>query len=277
MATQEAVAEDPKDSNIFELDISYLEARYPNVNFDFHKLAEEMEEEYQPIREQLKRGFRFNSTMRNEAQRLKTFLSQPSSSSRSAWAPSEMAAAGFYYTGVKSAIQCFCCGLVLLSRSISKNPYAMHEKYQPDCEFILGKEIGNISKYEVRVQNLAKSSTEIKKVYGSVELRLESFASWPSYAQEVQPALLANGGFFFTGIKDTVQCFACNGCLGNWKEGDDPWKEHAKWFPECEFLQKEKSRDKIKAYIQNYSGFVDITGKCFGTSFAKTLPPNTGI
>ena len=33
------------------------------------------------------------------------------------------------------------------------------------------------------------------------------------------------------GKRDTVQCFSCAGCLGNWEEGDDPWKEHAKWFP----------------------------------------------
>lgn len=198
MATQEPFAEDPKNNKIFELDTSHLEAQYPGMNFDFHKLAEEMEDEYRPIREQLQREFKFNSTMRNEAQRLKTFLSQPSNC-RSAWAPTEMAAAGFYHTGIKTAIQCFCCGLVMFSRGITKSPYTMHKKHQPDCEFILGKEVGNIPKYEVRVQTLTKSSTEIKKVYASVELRLESFARWPSYAQEVQPAQLANGGFFFTG------------------------------------------------------------------------------
>lgn len=34
------------------------------------------------------------------------------------------------------------------------------------------------------------------------------------------------------GKRDAVQCFSCGGCLGNWEDGDDPWKEHAKWFPE---------------------------------------------
>lgn len=33
------------------------------------------------------------------------------------------------------------------------------------------------------------------------------------------------------GQRDTVQCFSCGGCLGDWEEGDNPWKEHAKWFP----------------------------------------------
>lgn len=35
----------------------------------------------------------------------------------------------------------------------------------------------------------------------------------------------------YAGKRDTVQCFSCGGCLGNWEDDDDPWKEHAKWFP----------------------------------------------
>ncbi|XP_062985756.1 baculoviral IAP repeat-containing protein 1 isoform X2 [Elgaria multicarinata webbii] len=270
MATQETSGEDPS-SSIFELDPSYIKAS--KLNFDFHMLAEEMEEEYQKIREQLQRGF--NSTMRSEAKRLKTFLSLPPDNFNSTWAPSEMAAAGFYHTGVKTAIQCFCCGLVLLTRKIRKTPYVEHKKFWAQCEFILGKEVGNIPKFEVRVQNLEKSSSKIMKRYEEVEARLESFTGWPFYAKETPPALLANAGFFFTGIKDTVQCFVCSGNLGNWEEGDDPWKEHAKWFPKCEFLQKEKSKEEMKEYIRNYCGFVGVMGKHFARSFGKILPSNT--
>ncbi|XP_053144553.1 baculoviral IAP repeat-containing protein 1 isoform X2 [Hemicordylus capensis] len=277
MATQETSAE---DCSVSELDLSYLEARYPNWNYDFKKHAEELEEEFQQIRKQLQRGF--NPTMRSETQRLKTFLNQPGNF-RSAWCPSEMAAAGFSHTGVKSAIQCFCCGLVLLARGIKTPPSVEHKKHRPECEFILGKEVGNISMYEVRVQNPETSSAEIRRGalqkplnYAEVEARLESFGGWPFYASETMPALLASAGFFFTGIKDTVRCFACDGCLGNWEEGDDPWKEHAKWFPECEFLQKEKSREEIKEYIQNYYRFFGIMGKHFEASFGTLLPSNTG-
>lgn len=35
----------------------------------------------------------------------------------------------------------------------------------------------------------------------------------------------------YVGKRDIVQCFSCGGCLGNWEDDDDPWKEHAKWFP----------------------------------------------
>ncbi|XP_060615655.2 baculoviral IAP repeat-containing protein 1 [Anolis sagrei] len=269
-STQESSAEGPS-SNFTELDMSYLKATYPNSNFDFDMLAKEMEEEYHQIRKELQRGF--NSSMRSEVQRLKTFLSQPPGNALSTWAPLEMAAAGFYHTGTKTAIQCFCCGLVLLARSIRRSPYVEHKKFWSKCAFILGKEVGNISKYEIRVQNPSRSYSGV--TYKDLESRLQSFADWPFYARDTQPDLLAKAGFFFTGIKDTVQCFACSGCLGNWEEGDDPWKEHAKWFPECAFLQKEKS-DEIKEYIQNYSGFVGITGKHFTPCTGKILDSDPG-
>ncbi|XP_034297073.1 baculoviral IAP repeat-containing protein 1 isoform X1 [Pantherophis guttatus] len=266
MAAQETSAD---ISNISELDSTYIERFYPQANFNFSKIMEEMELEYRQIRKEHQRGF--NPTMRSEAKRLKTFLSLPTGC-KSSWAPSEMAAAGFHYISVKTAVQCFCCGLVLLARSLERSPFEEHKKLWSSCEFILGKEVGNISKYDIRVQNPENNSSEVKNKHKEMESRLESFTNWPFYCKEIQPALLANAGFFFTGIKDTVQCFACSGCLGNWEEGDDPWKEHAKWFPECEFLQRKKSRDEIKQYIQSYCGFFGITGKHFTASARKCLP-----
>ncbi|XP_054398318.1 baculoviral IAP repeat-containing protein 7 isoform X4 [Pongo abelii] len=65
---------------------------------------------------------------------------------------------------------------------------------------------------------------------GSEELRLASFYDWP-LTTEVPPELLAAAGFFHTGQQDKVRCFFCYGGLQSWKRGDDPWTEHAKWFP----------------------------------------------
>ncbi|KAM3843440.1 baculoviral IAP repeat-containing protein 1 isoform 2-T2 [Vipera latastei] len=263
MAAQQSSAD---ISNISELDSSSLEAYYTGLNLNFSKFMEEMELDHQQVRNQLQRGF--NPTMRSEAKRLKTFPS----TSNSFWMATEMAAAGFYYNNVKSAIQCFCCGLVLLKRSSQRSPFECHKNLWSSCEFILGKEVGNISKYDIRVRNPENNSLEVKNKYKEMESRLESFTNWPFYCKEIQPALLSNAGFYFTGIKDTVQCFSCSGCLGNWEEGDDPWKEHAKWFPECEFLQREKSEHEIKQYIQSYCGFLGITGKHFTASARKCLP-----
>ncbi|NWQ88911.1 BIRC1 protein, partial [Burhinus bistriatus] len=241
------------DNEIRELNPSAMQALFPHAAIDFHKFARDLEAEFQEVRGQLQNSY--NPTMRNEHNRLKSFLSY---TSRSSWSLTEMAAAGFYHTLVKSSVQCFCCGLVLFTTKVRCTPYEQHKKFSPTCEFVLGKEVGNISKYDIRVQQLEKNPAEHAYRYSTEDARLQSFDRWPFYARGTKPNLLARAGFFFTGKKDTVQCFACGGCLGNWEDGDDPWREHAKWFPECEFLQSKKTSEEIKKYIETYSGFVGV-------------------
>uniref|UniRef100_A0A8C6FYR0 Baculoviral IAP repeat-containing protein 1 n=1 Tax=Moschus moschiferus TaxID=68415 RepID=A0A8C6FYR0_MOSMO len=201
--------------------------------------------------EKMQKGF--NSRMRSEAKRLKTFVAYNTFSS---WTPQEMAEAGFYFTGTKSGIQCFCCSLILFGTSLQSPPMEHHKKFHPDCEFLLGKDTGNIAKYDIRVQNPEHTLRRDNKArYQEEKARLESFKNWPFYAQGTSPRELSAAGFVFTGKCDTVQCFSCGGCLGNWEDDDDPWKEHAKWFPKCEFLQSKKSLEEITQYIQSYEGF----------------------
>nr|XP_012295879.1 baculoviral IAP repeat-containing protein 7 isoform X2 [Aotus nancymaae] len=87
---------------------------------------------------------------------------------------------------------------------------------------------------------------------GSEELRLASFYDWPLTAG-VPPALLAAAGFFHTGQQDKVRCFFCYGGLQSWKRGDDPWTEHAKWFPRCQFLLRSKGRDFVHSVQEAHS------------------------
>jgi hypothetical protein len=35
------------------------------------------------------------------------------------------------------------------------------------------------------------------------------------------------------GKGDQAVCFHCGGGLRDWEETDDPWVEHAVWFPKC--------------------------------------------
>ena len=64
------------------------------------------------------------------------------------------------------------------------------------------------------------------------ESRLETFDQrWPSQMVTATPREIANAGFFFLGERDRVKCWYCNGGLQNWEQEDEPWTEHAKWFP----------------------------------------------
>lgn len=59
--------------------------------------------------------------------------------------------------------------------------------------------------------------------------------------------MLATAGFYYLDIDDQVRCFHCNGGLRSWQKEDDPWHEHAKWFPKCQFVQLAKGSEYIQS------------------------------
>ncbi|XP_078426952.1 baculoviral IAP repeat-containing protein 8-like [Cetorhinus maximus] len=88
------------------------------------------------------------------------------------------------------------------------------------------------------------------------EARLRTFENWPACIT-IQPPQLARAGFFYTGHRDNVKCFHCDGELRNWELGDDPWMEHAKWFPRCEYVIQVKGRDYVNRIQELHSHFME--------------------
>ncbi|KAK3578080.1 hypothetical protein CHS0354_006733 [Potamilus streckersoni] len=75
--------------------------------------------------------------------------------------------------------------------------------------------------------------------YAILSNRKESFGTWPKYIP-VQPDKLAEAGFIYGGVGDSVKCYYCGGGLRYWEPGDEPWTEHAKWYPSCPHLALNK-------------------------------------
>ena len=84
--------------------------------------------------------------------------------------------------------------------------------------------------------------------YAVVTVRVSSFSHWPSTLTQT-PRALAMAGFFYAGYGDYTRCFFCGGGLRNWEPGDDPWTEHARWFPKCAFTRQNKG-DQFVALVQ---------------------------
>uniref|UniRef100_A0A2K6BLM6 NLR family apoptosis inhibitory protein n=1 Tax=Macaca nemestrina TaxID=9545 RepID=A0A2K6BLM6_MACNE len=231
MATQQEAS----DERISQFDYDFLPELSALLGIDAVQLAKEMEEDEQKVQAKMRKGY--NSQMRSEAKRLKTFVTYEPYSS---WTPQEMAAAGFYFTGVKAGVQCFCCSLILFGASLRRLPIEDHKKFHPDCGFLLNKDVGNIAKYDIRVKNLRSRLRGGKMRYQEEEARLGSFRHWPFYAQGISPRVLSEAGFVFTGKQDTVQCFSC---------------------------------EEIAQYIQSYKGFVDITAEHFVNSWSRERLP----
>ncbi|XP_048765604.2 putative inhibitor of apoptosis [Ostrea edulis] len=84
--------------------------------------------------------------------------------------------------------------------------------------------------------------------YSVLAVRISSFTDWPNSMTQT-PRDLATAGFLYAGYGDYTRCFFCGGGLRNWEPGDEPWTEHARWFPKCAFLRQNKG-DEFVALVQ---------------------------
>ncbi|XP_060688093.1 E3 ubiquitin-protein ligase XIAP-like isoform X1 [Hemiscyllium ocellatum] len=78
-------------------------------------------------------------------------------------------------------------------------------------------------------------TTDCKQDLSNEIYRLGTFINFPSDSP-VSEATLARAGFFYTGIKDQVRCFSCDGAVDNWQHGDSAVRKHRQLFPACPFI-----------------------------------------
>ncbi|XP_039474475.1 baculoviral IAP repeat-containing protein 2 isoform X2 [Oreochromis aureus] len=130
-----------------------------------------------------------------------------------------------------------------------------HQRHYPNCRFVRGDRADNVSLAGAAAtaslaanSQMSSGATVLTNVSNPAmqqsEERLLTFVNWPSRIP-VRPEQLAKAGFYYVGRNDDVKCFCCDGGLRCWESGDDPWVEHAKWFPRCEYLLQEKGQDFV--------------------------------
>ncbi|XP_060072005.1 death-associated inhibitor of apoptosis 1-like [Ylistrum balloti] len=102
------------------------------------------------------------------------------------------------------------------------------------------------------VQKLAPLGVVFDKpkypAYAVLTVRMSSYSGWPCSQTQ---SLMAEAGFVYAGYADYTRCFFCGGGLRNWIDGDDPWVEHARWFPRCAYLRQSKGLDFIRLVHEN--------------------------
>uniref|UniRef100_A0A665UD34 Baculoviral IAP repeat containing 2 n=1 Tax=Echeneis naucrates TaxID=173247 RepID=A0A665UD34_ECHNA len=176
-----------------------------------------------------------NPSMRREQDRLDSFHSW----TLSIITPAELAMAGFYYLGQGDRVACFSCGGQLSNWEPGDRAVSEHQRHYPNCRFVRGDRADNVS-----LAGVAALSNVSNPAMQQSEDRLLTFVKWPSRIP-VRPDQLAKAGFYYVGRNDDVKCFCCDGGLRCWESGDDPWVEHAKWFPRCEYLLQEKGQEFV--------------------------------
>lgn len=96
--------------------------------------------------------------------------------------------------------------------------------------------------------------------YASLDARVASFRDrWPPGLNQ-KPHHLAEAGFFYYGVGDQVLCFFCDGGMHKWDPSDQPWIEHAKWFPECGYLILKKGMSFVEQVQKEFNTSRDDSG-----------------
>lgn len=193
-----------------------------------------------------------------------------------------LAEQGFFYTQKSDIVRCAFCGLELGKWEAGDVPAADHRTWSPHCPLIRGVECGNVcmsdserascptsaaddlsfdtcGKYGIHVRPnsgpengrpvdvqryAVKHTSAAHPQYALVEERLRTFKDWPVSIKQ-RPEELAPAGFYYSGKSDQTICYSCGGGLKAWEPSDDPWEQHASWFPQCTFLRMNKSADFI--------------------------------
>lgn len=197
-----------------------------------------------------------------ESERLQTFNNWKNNQVT----PQSLAKAGFYSKYENDTVTCAFCNVEIGNWEEGDDPMVDHRKWSPQCRFVareISAEIGRqLMSLRGRDQDVCGSTTEyfpnsfpenekckllfksMIKSFEDFKSRLETFTDWPKSLKQ-KPIILAEAGFYYEGTGDKTVCFECNGGLKDWEEEDDPWEQHALWFPTCKFLVDTKGQDFI--------------------------------
>lgn len=176
----------------------------------------------------------------DEATRLETYQNWPVSFIQ----PADLACAGFYYINRSDQVKCAWCQRVIGEWEISDDPVMEHLKFSPACPKARSLSgASEVSDIGIGIQPVTPPKFQN---YVSLASRIRSFANW-KFDHVQDPTTLAEAGFYYFGNRDEVKCFHCGGGLCYWLEQDQPWYEHAHWFPKCPFLLLAKGPQ----YVQN--------------------------
>ncbi|XP_067327615.1 E3 ubiquitin-protein ligase XIAP isoform X1 [Anolis sagrei] len=185
-----------------------------------------------------------NPAMCSEEARLRSFHNWPPYAPVS---PQDLAHAGLYYTGIGDQVECFCCGGKLKNWEPSDQAWSEHRRHFPRCFFVLGHDVGNLEGIsnqsgDAKLNRSNNVGLPQNPCMADYETRLKTFVAWNYLVSKEQ---LARAGFYSIGNGDSVACFHCGGALQEWKAYEDPWEQHAKWYPGCKYLLEEKGQDFV--------------------------------
>ncbi|WAR07713.1 BIR7A-like protein [Mya arenaria] len=136
------------------------------------------------------------------------------------------------------------------SRSIDEHTASYDETHEQETAFKNSKSENhpvNHREPKTEIINTLTSNAKYPE-YAIKRRRYDTFHTW-AFSHIVPSQSLVECGLFHTGVSDCVRCFSCGGGMRNWEHGDDPWIEHARWFPNCQYVKQCKGQGFIDACL----------------------------
>ena len=109
--------------------------------------------------------------------------------------------------------------------------------------------------------------------YISVEARISSFENgeWRlKSGKKLDPEVLSWAGFYYFGDQDNTRCHWCGLGLNGWNDNDDPWREHARFAPQCGYLIRYLGRHWIKQTLVEERKFLIARGYQHSSNDSET-------
>ncbi|XP_033118499.1 putative inhibitor of apoptosis isoform X2 [Anneissia japonica] len=221
--------------------------------------------------------------------RLVTFLSWPIQSIIS---ETSLAKAGFFYTQKSDMVECYSCHGKIKDWQIGDDAFKEHKRHFPRCPLVqniqIDEDVDEVdsasvsSKFTFNQNNrilinsplFAAQQNQTARIvdtnktlhhrqppqltrtlypqYCDAPARLNTFRLQDWEGQQT-PENLVEAGFFSVGEKDQTKCFYCGGGLRSWGPNDDPWIEHAKWFPKCDWLIRKKGESFVQRVQKEFA------------------------
>ena len=143
-----------------------------------------------------------------------------------------------------------------LSRSLSKTAIPTIAQQEFQASIYKAPEGASIPKVEGARSKKPTLAAQLRKQKEKQKLRekqkhdrINSFDSnWNSHLKP-DSKLIAEAGFYFTGLNDCVHCLFCELTLSGWEQCDDPWIRHCQNSPSCTYLLETKGPNWIS---ENY-------------------------
>ncbi|XP_067949412.1 baculoviral IAP repeat-containing protein 7-like [Watersipora subatra] len=258
---------------------AYVTCTYPDthniyLSCDYQERLEALPvQEYIPGIMELTKAERL-SLMADEKNRRKTFLANWPHADVPNLTGNDMAAAGFYFLGESDKVHCAFCQGILHTWMEGDRPLLEHNIAFGFCKFIRAMNSSNVPVKPVTDLDLNKIAKLIvtggsmpedlsdiginaagdneklafQRTYSDETVRKKSFYNqttnkmiWP-HQNKQRYERLCKAGFVYIGSNDAVKCFSCHIVIESWIERDNPYVEHARWYPECPHMLEFKGK-----------------------------------